>query len=45
MSDNLALYVASTDVCPTIDEPGIETTKIIQAVIVGVILWFLLSKR
>ena len=46
MVDNMTLYFANTEeTCPIIDEPGINIEKIIQAVIVGVILWLLVSKK
>lgn len=46
MVDNAALYLASTEeTCPIIDEPGINITAIIQALIIGVILWYLVNKR
>ena len=31
--------------CPVIDKPGVDINAIIQIVIAGVIIWFLVNKR
>ena len=46
MEEYLLLYPNNmSDECPIVDEPGISINAMIQAIIVGVILWYLLSKQ
>ena len=42
----LLLYPSEVgEECPIIDKPGMDINAIIQIVIAGVIIWFLVNKR